>query len=343
MSLVPAYAPSEAGGTCRVNPNARCIAHLEAGGLLLTPDLRQARIQRRLHDRAQVAAGRKVWPSAQVLPLDTWLALQWLQATAERSDLPAILPPTALRWIWRRHVARDAPRLLDPTDLAARARSSWLRLRAHGADLTSVPRWPLTRDQQAFLGWARSVEGELRSAQGCDAGDLARMLVEADALPTNGPPILLAGFRRLTPVEETLFVALSAASRTIERLGSSSRAGTSYRHRALDPESERQSMIAWLRERLALAPDGIHAAIVPDLETHRGSLERVLAAALQPELELQGSGSEQRVFDLAGGHPLAVQPVVDTALAAIACAAGTVDWATASRLLLSSHVAGAAS
>ena len=102
-------------------------------------------------------------------------------------------------------------------------------------------------------------------------------------------------------------------------------------------------MIAWLRERLALAPDGIHAVIVPDLDANRGSLERVLAAALQPELELPGTGSEQRVFDLAGGHPLAVQPVVDAALAAVACAAGAVDWATASRLLLSSHVAGAAS
>ena len=152
-----------------MNPNARCIAHLEAGGLLLTPDLRQARILRRLHDRAQVAAGRKVWPSAQVLPLDTWLALQWLQASAERPDLPAILPPAALRWIWRRHVARDAPGLLDPADLAARARTSWLRLRAHGGDPAAVSRWPLTRDQQAFLAWARSVEGELRTAQSCDA------------------------------------------------------------------------------------------------------------------------------------------------------------------------------
>ena len=326
-----------------MNPNARCIAHLEAGGLLLTSDLRQARILRRLHDRAQAAAGRKIWPSAQVLPLDTWLALQWLQVTAERPDLPAILPPAALRWIWRRHVARDAPGLLDPADLAARARTSWLRLRAHGANLGAVPRWPLTRDQQAFLGWARSVEGELRDAQGCDAGDLARLLVEAAALPMNGPPILLAGFRRLTPAEETLFAALSAAGRTNERLGPSSEAGTCFRHRALDPASERQTMIAWLRERLALAPDGIHAVIVPDLDANRGSFERVLSAALQPELELPGTGSEQRVFDLAGGHPLAVQPVVDSALAAVACAVGAVDWATVSRLLLSSHVAGAAS
>ena len=154
---------------------------------------------------------------------------------------------------------------------------------------------------------------------------------------------MLAGFRRLTPAEESLFAALSAGGRTIERLGPTSEPGACFRHRALDPESERQTMIAWLRDRLALAPDGIHAVIVPDLDANRGALERALAAALQPELELPGAGSDERVFDLAGGHPLAVQRVVDAALAAIACAAGAVDWATASGLLLSSHIAGAAS
>lgn len=198
MSLAPAYAPSGAREP-RLNPNARSIAHLEAGGLLLTPDLRQARILRRLHDRAQAAAGRQVWPSAQVLPIEAWLALQWQQAAADRPDLPALLPPVALRWLWWRQAARDAPGLLDPADLGARARASWLRLRAHGGDLAAVARWPLTRDQQAFLGWAGAVEGELAARRACDAGDLARLLVASSALPSTGPPILLAGFRRLTP------------------------------------------------------------------------------------------------------------------------------------------------
>ena len=65
-----------------MSPNARCIAHLASGGWLLTPDLRQSRIFRRLHDRAQIAAGRVVWPSAQVMPFDGWLALQWRDAGA---------------------------------------------------------------------------------------------------------------------------------------------------------------------------------------------------------------------------------------------------------------------
>jgi probable DNA repair protein len=321
-----------------LNPNARSISHLEAGGLLLTPDLRQARILRRLHDRAQAAAGRRVWPSAQVLPLDAWLALEWQRAAADRPDLPGILPPVALRWLWWRQAARDAPGLLDPADLGARARASWLRLRAHGGELAAVSRWPLTRDQQAFLGWARAVEDELDLRQACDAGDLSRLLVETHALPAAGPPVLLAGFRRLTPSEDRLFAALMAAGRVVDRCELPSPNPACFHHRSADTESERRAMLAWLRERVAQAPDGIHALIVPDLAAHRGALERALAASLQPELELPGTGSEKRAFDLAGGNPLAVQPVVDAALAAIACAAGAVDWTAASRLLLSVYV-----
>ena len=89
--------------------NAACLAHLDAGGLVLTADLRQARILRRLHDQAQIAAGRDAWPTAQILPLEAWLALQWRDAGAERANLPVALPAVATRWLWRRLVAAEAP------------------------------------------------------------------------------------------------------------------------------------------------------------------------------------------------------------------------------------------
>jgi ATP-dependent helicase/nuclease subunit B len=322
-----------------VNPNDLCIAHLRAGGLVLARDLRQARILRRLHDRAQVAAGHRVWPTAQVLPLDAWLELEWGRASLARPELPRILPPVALRWLWRAIVSRGAPALLDPADLGARARASWLTLRAQGGDLAAVARWPLTRDQQAFLSWSRSVETELHERDACDGGDLARLFVEVSAIPAEGPPILVAGFRRLTPAQEALFASLKAAGRGVARLSLPEQPGTSFRHRAADPDSERVAMLAWLRERVAAAPAGLHGIIVPDLDANRGALERALAGTLQPDLELPGMERDDRAFDLAGGRPLTSQPVVEDALAALACAAGTVDWATASSLLRSPHLA----
>jgi probable DNA repair protein len=324
-----------------LSPNARCIAHLESGGWLLTPDLRQSRIFRRLHDRAQIAAGRVVWPSAQVMPFDAWLALQWRDAAILQDDLPQPLPPVALRWLWRRQAARDATALQDPGELGARARASWQKLRAHGGAIEDVARFPLTRDQQAFAGWARDAEGELRTRGACDPADLARLLVASKALPPPGPPLLLAGFRRLTPAQSALLEALSAGGWSIGRVVPSREGNATWQHAALDPVSERVAMQDWMRERLVRRPDGLHAMIVPDLAAHRGAIERALEAVLQPELELPGGSRRERVFDLAGGGPLSAHPVVESAFAALATALGPADAALTSRLLRSPHLAGA--
>lgn len=319
--------------------NRSCLEHLLAGGLILTADLRQARILRRLHDRMQLAAGRRAWPTAQVLPLETWLAAGWRAAAAERPELPAALPASASRWLWRQRVADDVPGLIDPAEIGARARASWLCLRAHGGDTANLSRWPLTRDQQAFLGWSRAVERELTERGACDAADLARRFVADNVLPPPGPPLLLVGFRTPMPAESALFTALAQRGWLLQKAGDEARAGTCSRYAASDPEGERVAMIAWLQERLAERPDGMHGVIVPDLERQRGSLERALESALQPALELTGAPQE-RAFDLAGGPPLLARPVIEVAFDALRFALGHGDWTDATRLLRSRHLAG---
>jgi probable DNA repair protein len=316
------------------------IAHLQSGGLLLTQNLRQSRILRRLHDRAQIAAGRVVWPSAQVLPLEAWLAQQWRDAGAANQDLRQPLPAVALDWLWQRQAAPDAPGLQDPAELGARARASWLLLRAYGGDLDDITRFPLTRDQQAFAAWARGAEQQLRERGACDPADLARLMVEADAVPAPGSPLMLAGFRRLTPSQLALLAALRARGWSVTQSEPVVDGHAAWSHAAPDPESERTAMLDWARLRLEGQPDGLHALIVPDLAANRGVIQRALEARLQPELELPGGARRERLFDLAGGYPLSAQPVVEAALAALACSLGQFDWALASRLLRSPHLAG---
>lgn len=323
-----------------MDPNARCLEHLESGGLLLTADLRQARILRRLHDRAQLAKGRTAWPSALVLPLDAWLAQQWREAGAERFELPSLLAPAAMRWLWRQLTARDAPGLLDPAELGARSRTSWLRLLAYGGTVRGLSRWPMTRDQQAFAGWAATAERALGERNACDPGDLARLLVAHEAVPVPSAPMLLAGFRRPTPAQQALFDALGHRGWKLSRLAASATPGRAWHHAAADPDAERAAMLAWLRARLEERPDGIHALVVPDLAAHRGVIERALESALQPEQELPGAGRD-RVFDLAGGRPLSSHPVVEIAFDALHCAFGLADWTTVTRLLRSTHLAAA--
>ncbi|MBM4218619.1 MAG: hypothetical protein FJ171_03085 [Gammaproteobacteria bacterium] len=319
--------------------NRSCLGHLGAGGLILTANLRQARILRRLHDRMQLAAGRSAWPTAQVLPLETWLAAGWRTAGAERAELPVALPAIASRWLWRRCVADDVPGLLDPAEIGARARASWLCLRAHGGETANLTRWPLTRDQQAFLGWSRAVERELVARGACDAADLARLFLADDALPPPGPPLMLVGFRAPMPAEAALFTALEQRGWLLRKAGGDALGGACSRYAAADPDVERAAMIAWLQERLAERPDGVHGVIVPDLERQRASLERALESALQPALELAGAPQE-RAFDLAGGPPLLARPVIEVAFDALRFTLGHGDWTDATRLLRSRHVAG---
>ncbi len=314
---------------------------LQTGGWLLTQNLRQSRILRRLHDRAHLAAGHEVWATARLLPFDAWLESQWRDAAATRPELPGLLHPAAAEWLWRQRAARDAPGLIDPAELAARARASWIRLRSYGGDIAGIERWPLTRDQQAFLAWAKAVEAELADRNVRDPLDLARVIVEMHALPAPGPPLLLTGFRRLPPAQSMLVAALRELGWSVEIDEPATAVAGTWQYAAADPEAEQGAALAWIRTRLELKPDGIHGLIVPDLSSRRGAVERALAAALQPELELPGGASRERVFDLAGGHPLHGQPIVETALALLEFVREPIAWATVSRLLRSPHIAGA--
>jgi probable DNA repair protein len=321
--------------------NLRCLAHLDAGGLILTANLRQARILRRLHDQAQIAAGREAWPTAQVLPLSAWLDNAWRSAGAERPATPVALPAIAVNWFWRQQVLANAPGLIDPAEIGTRARASWLLLRAYGGEVADLSRWPLTRDQRAFVRWARAVELELAGRGTFDAADIARRIVAENALPSPTAPILLVGFRNPAPAEAALFGSLVSHGWSVERASQAGRGGHGLRHAAADPDAERVTMIAWLQDRLSERPDGVHGIIVPDLAQQRGGLERALESALQPELELPGA-PRARVFDLAGGPPLLARAVIEIAFDALRYAQGGADWAAATRLLRSAYLAGSA-
>ena len=317
------------------------MADLPSGGWLLTQNLRQARILRRLHDRAQIAAGHEVWATAQILPFDRWLEMQWREAAAHRSGLPDLLQPAAVAWLWRQQVARDTPGLIDPAELAAKARASWIRLRMHGGDIVDLARWPLTRDQQAFLSWATAVEAQFRDRNVRDPADLARLFIDARALPAPGPALQFSGFRRLPPAPSVLIEALRAGGWTVNVNAPEIPVAQTWSLGAADPDAEQGASLAWIRAQLEWKPDGIHGLIVPDLATQRAAIERALASALQPELELPGAAACDRVFDLAGGHPLLAQPVVEDAMTMLDCTSDSIAWALASRLLRSPHIAGA--
>lgn len=319
--------------------NARFISHLESGGTLLTATRRQARIIRRLYDQAQLAKGRRCWPSADAMPVDAWLAARWREATERNRDLPLLLSEGQATWWWRREAeGRIDPALVATADLAGAARRAWLKLVLHGGDLDLLDREILTRDQRQFRDWANHVTHQVDRDGWADPGALACVLARHAAALEAGSPLLLAGFDTPFPALQALLERLAGLGWQVQVAPVSASAGTSRFTAAADPVAETDAWIAWARARLEKHPDSRLAVIVPDLASRRGWLERRLAAGLQPELELPGSREHDRLFDLAGGEPLAALDIGQSAIDCLAVAGPRASFGVISRLLRSQYV-----
>jgi ATP-dependent helicase/nuclease subunit B len=320
--------------------NARFIRHLEAGGAVLTATRRQAQLIRRLFDEAQLSAGRRSWATADVMPFTAWTAARWQEVARADSGLPILLDDAQAIWPWRRLAGShtDAA-LLDAFDLAGAARRAWIALKRHGGTLDLLDRYALTSDQRQFLGWARAVESRLGEARWLDPGQLEAALAgQVSKLAPRGG-LLLAGVDERRPrTMDLLLETLVVAGWSVEIAPPGERAGRGFRYPAADPAEEALAIVAWARRKLEGNPRARLGIIVSDLQARRAELERRFAAALQPELELPGSLERDRLFDFAGGPPLAAQSIVEAALDCLQAGDPRIPQDCLSRILRCRHV-----
>jgi probable DNA repair protein len=320
--------------------NARLVAHLEGGGSVLTASRRQARLIRRLFDQAQLEAGRRSWPTADVLPLQAWATARWQEAAWRDSSLPVVMSDPQAAWPWRRHGSALLDNtLVDAQDLAAAARRAWASLLRYGGSLAQLGRQALNRDQQQFLAWALQVESELGARGWLDPAAIELALAPRVGLLGRSAPLLLAGFAPRPAAVVTLAQALSQSGWSVDFAPLAGPAGAASVFAAADPDHEMTTLAGWLRARLESRPGARLGVFVPDLQSRRGALERRFEAVLQPELELPGSQETDRMFDFAGGAGLSSLRIAEAALDCIDCCQPRIRLETLSRVLRCRHLA----
>ena len=81
---------------------AELTEKLEGGATLITPNRRLALYLKREFDEAQFAAGRAVWPTADILPWTAWLERAYEDALYSRlaPDLPLLLSSSQELALW---------------------------------------------------------------------------------------------------------------------------------------------------------------------------------------------------------------------------------------------------
>ena len=132
---------------------------LDPGTTLLTVNNRLAIELRARHDRNQVAAGRTVWPSADILPWNAWLQRLYQQLLDEGFTALDLLSPAQERLLWEQVIRQQDRKsgLLRPAAAAEAAQSAYALYTAW--QLRDHPLGSLGSDEtRRFLAWAQAFE-----------------------------------------------------------------------------------------------------------------------------------------------------------------------------------------
>jgi probable DNA repair protein len=258
-------------------------AWLAHGGRVVAASDRAARALVAAFDNARQEEGLTAWPSPQIFEVKSFVRAEFL---ARRMDGRLLLNPLQEQAIWA-EIAKDG-RLATLLE-GPRHRLAQLAMEAHELLCAYAPRslnesvrstWQ--QDAAAFSGWLRTFDKVCRNQNLLSPGRLALELIpllEADS--TSRPPLLLAGFDRLLPVQRTLFDAwghweqfsLSAEADPVPARGV-------HFYAAPDTGTELAACARWCADRLAADPHVRLMVIAQNTTRRRGQIERAFLHSL---------------------------------------------------------------
>jgi probable DNA repair protein len=272
-------------------------AWLRGGGLVVTASDRAARALASAFHRARRVEGLTAWPAPGILDWKSFVRAAWEERTR---DGRLLLNPTQEQSLWAEIVGADgrlATLLEGPRHrLAALAMEAHELLCGYAPQFLRPPaRAAWQQDAAAFSNWLAAFD------QTSSAGNLlspARLpleltpLLEGDQLAR--PPLLLAGFDSILPVQHTFFDAWGAW----RKAAPSQPAAPIRFHQAADTQAELNACARWCGEWLAANPAARLLVVTQNAgdRSSRGQIERAF-------LELSGT-SRAPLFEFSLGIPL---------------------------------------
>jgi probable DNA repair protein len=259
---------------------AEIAAWLRAGGLVVAASERAARALAAAFHRARRAEGLAAWPAPAILDWQTFLRTAWADRSSG-TDGRLLLDPLQEQSIWASIVGSDqhmATLLEGP-----RNRMANLAMEAHKLLCSYAPQFlkekaraAWQQDAENFSTWLAAFDETCRTA---NLFSPARLPLESIPLLENAssgvaqpqhPPLLLAGFDRLLPVQRRLFDAWGKWQEA--SAGEPAREVRFYH--AADTQSELTACALWCKLQLAANPHTNLLVITQDLSERRGEIER---------------------------------------------------------------------
>ena len=248
------------------------------GGLVVTASERGARALRSAFHRARQAEGLKAWAQPNIEDWRSFVRAAW---TVRTVDGRLLLNAAQERALWAAIAATDgrAAALLE----GPRFRLAALAMEAHELLCSHAPKFlrPHARaswesDAGAFSRWLAAFDATCRAGNLLSPAQLPVELLEllenpADtARRANGPPLVLAGFDRILPVQRAVFEAWGEWQEAPQ----GEPAADLRFFEARDDQAELAACALWCRSRLAANSKARILVITQDAAKNRGQIER---------------------------------------------------------------------
>ena len=311
---------------------------------VVTPNQRLSLVLQREFGERQMAEGRVLWESADILSWSGFLERAGEDARyADIAPLPLLLSQAQSHALWE-HLLRASPSgeaLLAVADAARLAHEAWQLTRAWRLE-PQLRGAAQNEDSKAFQDWAPRYERVLQRNGLMDAVELADRVLP---LMTDGsirrPQTLVAyGFDSFTPQQSEFLGRLQQTGSQVFVADPAAHDGRVVRQPCLDAEQEIRLAAAWARSRLEAGHQRI-GVVVPDLAARRAAVVRLFSATMAPDYALPGVPPHVLPFNLSLGVSLTDYPLVSTAMLLLELAGRETEFERASRVLRSPFIAGA--
>ena len=259
-------------------------AWLREGGVVVTASDRAARALAAGFHQARLAEGLTAWPAPNILDWKSFARRTWEQRTA---DARLLLNPAQEQALWVEIAGAD--RSLATLLEGPRHRLGALAMEAHELLCAYAPQFlrPSARaswqqDAAAFSGWLRGFDEACRAGSLISPSRLPHELIPLLLAETaKRPPLLLAGFDRILPVQRSLFDAWGTWSEAAQ----SEPATEVQFHEAADAQAEIAACAIWCGRQLSANPGARLLVVTQDASARRGEIERAFQRHTGPAFE----------------------------------------------------------
>jgi probable DNA repair protein len=272
-------------------------ACLRDGGLVVTASDRAARALAASFHRRRRAEGLTAWPAPNIQDWNTFVRTAWEERTRDNPDPRLLLNPTQEQALWAQiagahsHLATllEGPR----HRLAALATEAHELLCSNAPGyLRSAARTSWQQDAAAFSAWLAAFDETCRAGNLMSPARLPLELVSVlESQSASRPPLLLAGFDRLLPVQRTVFDGWG----TWHEANPTEPPLHIHFHEAPSTHAELAACAIWASRRLSANPHSRLLVVTQDSNARRGEIERAF---------LQIDSTHSPLFEFSLGVPL---------------------------------------